>query len=56
VRRDRQVEVRGRVREASEHKGHRFVDLDVVLSDDDGAAVVIDHRAIYEPRQLRPGS
>lgn len=50
------LEVRGRVREAYEHKGHRFVDLDVVISDPDGPAVVIDHRAIYEPRQVRdPG-
>jgi acyl dehydratase len=48
-----ELEVRGRVREAHEHKGHRFVDLDVVISDADGAAVVIDHRAIYEPRQVR---
>ena len=56
VGRGRELEVRARVREASEHKGHRFVDLDVVLSDDDGALVVIDHRVIYQPRQLRPDS
>jgi hypothetical protein len=47
------LEVRGRVRDAYEHKGHRFVDLDVVIADADGPGVVIDHRAIYQPRQLR---
>lgn len=47
------LEVRGRVRDAHEHKGHRFVDLDVVISDDAGPGVVIEHRAIYQPRQVR---
>lgn len=53
VPRNAPLEVRGRVRDAYEHKGHRFVDLDVVISDDRGPGVVIDHRAIYQPRQVR---
>lgn len=53
LRRGAELEVRGRVRDAYEHKGHRFVDLDVVIADEAGTAVVIDHRAIYEPRQVR---
>jgi hypothetical protein len=48
------LEIRGRVRQVHEHKGHRFVDLDVVMADADGPGLVVDHRAIYEPRQLRP--
>lgn len=53
VPRHTDLEVRARVRDASEHKGHRLVDLDVVITDPDGPVVVIDHQAIYEPRQLR---
>lgn len=57
-----EVEVRAIVTANSERKGHRFVDLDVVVlgtggaEDDDGAGDVrtwIEHTAIYEPRQLR---
>lgn len=56
VPRGTDLEVRARVRDAREHNGHRLVDLDVVITDPDGPAVVIDHQAIYEPRQLRsPG-
>lgn len=50
------LEVRGRVREARERNGHRLVDLDVVITDPDGPVVVIDHQAIYEPRQVRPSA
>jgi acyl dehydratase len=55
VGRHTDVEVRGRVRGDFERKGHRFVDLDVVVADPAGPAVVIDHRAIYRPRQLAAG-
>jgi acyl dehydratase len=62
-----EVEVRGVVTANSERKGHRFVDLDVVIlgagggTDDAGAGgnapgeirTWIEHTAIYEPRQLR---
>lgn len=49
------LEVRGRVRDTFERGGHRFVDLDVVITDgaDGGPAVVVDHRAIHQPRQVR---
>ncbi|MEM9565386.1 MAG: hypothetical protein AAGA93_22375 [Actinomycetota bacterium] len=51
------IEVRGAVTDNREHKGHRFVDLDVVLVGTDGEARVwVEHTAIYEPRQLRAGA
>ncbi|MEL6981046.1 MAG: hypothetical protein AAFO29_01345 [Actinomycetota bacterium] len=49
-----EVEVRGVVTANSERKGHRFVDLDVVVLGPDGdVRTWIEHTAIYEPRQLR---
>ena len=51
---DESIEVRGVVTDNREHKGHRFVDLDVVLlGSDGGTRVWVEHTAIYEPRQLR---
>ena len=51
---DERIEVRGVVTDNREHKGHRFVDLDVVLLGPDGdTRAWIEHTAIYEPRQLR---
>ena len=51
---DEDIEVRGVVDAAYERKGHRFVDLDVVLLGDDGTTRAwVEHTAIYEPRQLR---
>lgn len=51
---DERIEIRGVVTDNREHKGHRFVDLDVVLASPDGTPKVwVEHTAIYEPRQLR---
>jgi acyl dehydratase len=51
---DTEIEVRGVVTANFERKGHRFVDLDVVLVGPDGSTRSwIEHTAIYEPRQLR---
>lgn len=51
---DEEIEVRGVVTGNFERKGHRFVDLDVVLLGPDGSPRSwIEHTAIYEPRQLR---
>jgi hypothetical protein len=45
---------RARVTGNYEKKGHRFVDLDVIVAADDVRAVArIAHTAIYEPRQSR---
>lgn len=47
------VEARARVAREYEHKGHRFVDLDVLLVANGRAAIAhIDHTAIYRPRQV----
>lgn len=54
---DEEIEVRGVVTDNTERKGHRFVDLDVVLlGADGGLRTWIEHTAIYEPRQLRDES
>lgn len=45
------VVARGRVRDEYERKGHRFVDLDVLVLADDAPVAYIDHTAIYRPRQ-----
>src|SRR5262249_32302702 len=46
---------RGHVVGTTERKGHRFVDLDVlVVADDTRPIVRIAHRAIYEPRRTEP--
>lgn len=44
------LEVRGRVKETYERRGHKFVDLDVILFSDDRPVMRADHTAIYEPR------
>lgn len=48
------VSVQGVVKANYEHKGHRFIDVDVVMVGADGAPRCwLEHRAIYEPRQVR---
>jgi hypothetical protein len=47
------VSCRGTITREYEHKGHRFVQLDVVVWADDKPAAHIDHTAIYLPRQVR---
>ena len=46
------VSCRGTVTQEYEHKGHRFVQLDLGVFADDELAAVIDHTAIYLPRQV----
>lgn len=46
------VRTRARVATRYDHKGHRFVDLDVVASCDDGPAMWAEHVAIYRPRHV----
>lgn len=48
-----QVTTRGRVAEAFEKKGHKFVRLDVLVTADDNPVMHVDHVAIYEPRRAR---
>ena len=51
---DEEISVRGVVTANYEHKGHRFVDLDAVLVGPDGTVRSwIEHKAIYEPRQVQ---
>ena len=48
------VETRATVTREWEHKGHRFVELDVgVLVGDGGVAAQVRHTAIYRPRRHR---
>jgi hypothetical protein len=47
-----EVVARGRVAAEYERKGHRFVDLDVVVAADGATVAHIDHIAIYRPRQV----
>lgn len=47
------VEVRGVVTDEREHKGHRFVDLDVEITADGRPAWSASHTAIWRPRQDR---
>ena len=50
------LSARGRVTANYEHKGHRFVDVDVlVLADQDQPIAQVAHLAIYRPRQVIPG-
>jgi hypothetical protein len=49
------VDARATVTREWEHKGHRFVALDVGLFADGALAARVAHTAIYEPRaQARP--
>lgn len=50
VRDGQQVEVRAAVVDEREHKGHRFVDLDVEVSADGAPAWSAFHTAIWQPR------
>lgn len=51
------LSVRGTVLDNYEHKGHRFVDLDVLLLAGAGHPVMrAKHTAIYAPRQVRQGA
>lgn len=50
------VQTRGRVRSEYEKKGHRFVELDLLVTADDVPVAVIDHTAIYRPRQVAAAS
>src|SRR5712675_62903 len=43
---------RGRVTANYEHKGHRFVDVDVLVLADDRPIAQVAHLAIYQPRQM----
>jgi hypothetical protein len=43
---------RGRVTANYEHKGHRFVDVDVLVLADDRPIAQVAHLAIYHPRQV----
>lgn len=49
------METRSRVRRLYEHKGHGFVELDVLVLGDGQPVASIHHTAIYEPRQVRQG-
>ena len=47
------LQSRSTVTRAYEHKGHRFVELDVLLvANGERAVAQIDHTAIYRPRQV----
>ena len=51
------LEARALVAKQYEHKGHRFVELDVLLvANGDTAIAQIDHTAIYLPRQVAEAS
>jgi hypothetical protein len=48
------LSVQGFTKQCFERKGHRFVELAVVIYGPDGqACCAVDHTAIYEPRQVR---
>lgn len=50
------VSTRARVRDVYERKGHRFVDLDVLMVvGDDTPVMFVRHTAIYEPRRVAVG-
>lgn len=52
VRVGQDVQTRARVFDVSERKGHRFVDLDVVVLADGQPAMTVRHVAIYQPREV----
>lgn len=56
VRDGQTVSCRGRVAAEYERKGHRFVQLDLLVSADDRPVATIDHTAIYLPRQVSEAS
>ncbi len=55
VRAGQRLSTRARVVSEYERKGHRFVELDVVLVADDSVAATIRHTAIYRPRPAFSG-
>ena len=56
VRDGQVVSARARVTGEWEHKGHRFVELDVVHLADGAPVARTDHIAIYRPRGAAPGA
>ena len=52
VRDGQTVHARALVTREWEHKGHRFVELDVAIVADDAVAQRVTHTAIYAPRQV----
>src|SRR6266513_1531918 len=46
------LSARGRVAANYEHKGHRFVDVDVLVLADEAPVAHVAHLAIYQPRQV----
>jgi hypothetical protein len=55
VRDGQVVQTRALVSREWEHKGHRFVELDVAVLADGEVAHRITHTAIYQPRQATSG-
>jgi hypothetical protein len=51
---DEAVEVRGVVADEREHKGHRFVDIDVEITAEGRPVWSAFHTAIWQPRRPRP--
>jgi hypothetical protein len=49
------VSCRGTVAQEYERKGHRFVELDLLVTADGEPVATIDHTAIYLPRQVAEG-
>ena len=54
VRDDDHLEVRARVTDRFERKGHAFVDLTATYLVDDRPVALVDHRAIWRPRPADP--
>lgn len=50
------VQTRGRVQAEYEKKGHRFCELDLLVTADDKPVALIHHTAIYRPRQVAEAS
>jgi len=46
------LSARGRVTANYEHKGHRFVDVDILVLADEAPVAHVVHLAIYQPRQV----
>jgi acyl dehydratase len=55
VRDGAMVQTRALVTREWEHKGHRFVELDVAVLADGAVAHRVTHTAIYQPRQVAEG-
>jgi hypothetical protein len=46
------LSARGRVTANYEHKGHRFVDVDILVLANEKPIAHVAHLAIYQPRQV----